>query len=369
MIHFLRGASAESLKGRVLLRLDFNTEDEWRLKSALPTIRFLLRYAEKIVIVSHKGRPIGFDKKFSLRASAKFLEKLLKRKIIFFPHFRFEKIKKTIAASPRGSIFLLENLRFLKGEWKNDLKFAKKLASLADYYVNEAFAVCHRANASVSAITRFLKSYAGLELENELKNLSKVMKNPQKPLTIVLGGAKAEDRLGIVKFLKNKVDWFLLGGAPANTLFLAEGIDIKDSVALRRHPEKVRPFLKYPNIVLPIDFVFSGRKILDASPKTVQVFKEKISQAKTIVWNGPFGVIEKKRFEKGTLEIGKAIARNRRAFSVAGGGETVMFLKKYGLDKKFSFISTGGGAMLDFLSGRKLPGIAALERRGGKKSK
>ena len=362
MIHFLRGTRANSLKGRALLRLDFNTEDEWRLKSALPTVRFLLKYAEKIVIVSHKGRPIGFEKKFSLKASAKFLEKLLKRKIIFFPHFRFEEMKIEIAASPRGSIFVLENLRFLKGEEKNDLKFAKKLASLADYCVNEAFAVSHRANASVSAITRFLKSYAGLELENELKNLSKVMKNPKKPLVIILGGAKAEDKLSIVKFLKNKADWFLLGGAPANTIFLAKGMDIKDSVALRGHMEKVRPFLKYPNIVLPVDFVFSGRKILDASPKTIQLFKEKISEARTIIWNGPFGVIEKSRFQKGTLEIAKAIAKNRRAFTLTGGGETVMFLKKYGLDKKFSFVSTGGGAMLDFLAGKKLPGIEALKR-------
>lgn len=181
MTHFLRRANANSLKGRALLRLDFNTEDEWRLESALPTIRFLLRYADKIVIVSHKGRPRGFDRKLSLKASAKFLEKLLKRKITFFPHFRFKEIRETIAASPRGSIFLLENLRFLKGEEKNDLKFSKKLSSLADYYVNEAFAVCHRANASVSAITRFFKSYAGLGLEKELENLSRVRKNPKKP--------------------------------------------------------------------------------------------------------------------------------------------------------------------------------------------
>lgn len=361
MIHFLSGASANSLKGRVLLRLDFNTEGEWRLKSALPTVRFLLKYAEKIVIVSHKGRPIGFEKKLSLKTSAKFLEKLLKRKIIFFPHFRFEEIKKTIAASPRGSIFVLENLRFLKGEEKNDLKFAKKLASLADYYVNEAFAVSHRANASVSAITDFLNSYAGLELENELKNLSKVMKNPKKPLVIVLGGAKAEDKLGIVKFLKNKADWFLLGGAPGNTLLKLKGIDIKDSVADRQNSSRFRPFLRYSNIILPVDFVFFGRKILDVGDKTSRVFSAKITEAKTIIWNGPFGVIEKSRFQKGTLEMAKAIARNRRAFSVAGGGETVMFLKNYGLDKKFSFVSTGGGAMLDFLAGKKLPGIEALK--------
>lgn len=368
MIKYVRGTSPKALAGTALLRLDFNTEDDWRMRAVLPTIKLLLKTSARVVIVSHRGRPVGFDKKLSLKSDAPKLSKLLGgRKVMFVSHFRFAEIKKTVAAAPRSSIFLLDNLRFLPGEEKNDPKLAKALASLADFYVNDAFAVSHRANASVVAITKFLPSYAGVEMENEIKSLSKAVLRPQHPVVLVLGGAKASDKLGVITYFKNKADWFLLGGGPANTILWLGGMDVKRSV--KDSDPKELSLLKriatYKSIILPQDFVWSAAgssaAILDLGPKTVLAFIKKIATARTIIWSGPLGLIEKKKYTKASIAVARAIGRNRRAFSVSGGGETVMFLKQYHLDKKFSFISTGGGAMVDFLAGKKLPGIEALK--------
>jgi len=373
MINYLKKANPARLRGTALLRLDFNTEDDWRMRAVLPTIKFLLKHADKVVIVSHKGRPAGFEKKLSMKKNAAHLSRLLAAerlsggRVRFVGHFRFADIKKEVAAAPRRSIFLLENLRFLPGEEKNDPDLARRLASLADFYVNDAFAVCHRANASVVAITKFLPSYAGFELESEITSLSRAMVKPKRPFVLILGGAKASDKLGVIKFFEKKADWFLLGGGPANTILQIRGMDIKKSVH-DADPDSVRELKKLvasqhtaQRIVVPSDFVWEGDLILDLGPKSIAAFSKKITAARTILWSGPLGLIEKKRYAKGSILVAKAIAKNRRAFSVAGGGETVMFLKKYGLDKKFSFISTGGGAMVDFLAGEKLPGIAALQ--------
>lgn len=362
---FLSKIPKKKLRGVVLLRLDFNTEDDWRMKAALPTIKFLLMHGSKIVIVSHKGRPKGIDRKLSLENGGEELEKLLKRKVYFFPNFNFAGIKQTINSAPKKSILLLENLRFLNGEESDSKDLARELASLADYYVNDAFAVSHRANASVRAITRFLPSYGGLLLEKEVANLSRAIKNPKKPLVVVLGGGKASDKLGLLKNFKNKASKILLGGAPANTLLMFKGVDIKKSVADRdaHDLKKIKPLLRYNNLVLPKDFIFNNNRILDIGKRTAEVFAREIEKARTIIWNGPLGLFEKKPYGVGTLAVARAIAKNRKAFSLAGGGETVMFLKKHSLDKKFSFISTGGGAMLEFLAGKKLPGIKALERK------
>ena len=362
MIHLLRTANIKLLKGVALLRLDLNTEGSWRLEAALPTVQFLLHVADRILIVSHKGRPKSFEKNLSLAPQAKMLERFLRHRVVFISHFRFGEIGKIIKSSPRGSVFLLENLRFMKGEEANDSAFARNLASLGDYYVNEAFAVSNRANASVVAITRFLRSYAGLGLEKEIENLSLVMTSPKQPLVVVLGGAKAGDKLGILKFFRKRAKWLLLGGGPANTLLAIKGVNIKDSIAERKHLSDFKPLLSYRNLIIPVDFVFSVRKILDVGPKTAKMFKDKIAKARTIIWNGPLGLIEKPKFVEGTLTVVRAIVKNRHAFSLTGGGETVTFLKKYKLDKKFSFVSTGGGAMLEFLAGKKLPGIEALKR-------
>lgn len=363
MIKYLSAANPKAFAGTALLRLDFNTEDDWRMRAVLPTVKFLSKTSGRIVIISHRGRPAGFDKKLSLRGDAAKLSKLLGgKKVTFIEHFRFAEIKREVAAAPRGSIFLLDNLRFLPGEEKNDPVLAKKLASLADFYVNDAFAVSHRANASVVAITKFLPGYAGIELEHEIKSLGKAIIKPKHPVVLVLGGAKASDKLGVIAYFKNKADWFLLGGGGANTILWLNGMDVKKSV--KDSDPKELPALKkiarYKSIVLPSDFVWGDSRMLDIGPKTIRVFNKHIAAARTVIWSGPLGLIEKKRYAKGSVAIARAIGRNRRAFSVSGGGETVMFLKQYKLDKKFSFISTGGGAMVDFLAGKKLPGIEAL---------
>jgi 3-phosphoglycerate kinase len=361
---YLSKIKKSKLRGTAILRLDFNTEDEWRMEATIPTIKFLLRQCEKIVILSHRGRPQKSEKELSLRKDAINLQKLLKRKVIFIPHFRFAEIKNNISRSPKGSVFLMENLRFIKGEEKNDKKLGKILASLGDFYINDAFAVSHRDDASVVSITKFLPSFAGLELENELKHLSIVLKKPKKPIVIILGGGKAHDKLGVIKHFKNKAKYFLLGGAAANTILYLKGIDVKNSLIDKDKKDlaKLKNVLHYKNLILPIDWLSEQNKILDNGEKTNKLYASKIRQAKTIIWSGPMGVIEKKSFEKGTLAIAKAIIANKKAFSIAGGGETVMFLKKHQLDKKISFISTGGGAMMEFLAGEKLPGIEALKK-------
>ena len=272
-----------------------------------------------------------------------------------------------IEKAPTGSVFLLENLRFLPGEEKNDPKLAKALASLADFYVNDAFAVSHRADASISAITKFLPSYAGMELENEIKFLSHVMTKPRHPLVIILGGAKASDKLGVIAYFKKRADAFLLGGGPANTILEARGVDIKKSIedSDPKDAASVKKIAAYSTVVIPHDFVWGNSMILDLGPKTVRTFERKVAAAKTILWSGPIGMIDRKPYDRGSIKLARAIAKNKKVFSVAGGGETVMFLKKIHLDKKFSFISTGGGAMMDFLAGEKLPGLTALEQRRG----
>jgi phosphoglycerate kinase len=364
MVNYISGTSPRKIAGTALLRLDFNTKDDWRMRAVLPTIKLLLKTSGRIVIISHRGRPDGFDKRLSLRSDAAKLSKLLGgKKVTFIDHFHFADIKVQVAAAPRGSIFLLDNLRFLPGEETNDSKLAKQLASLADFYVNDAFAVSHRANASVVAVTKFLPSYAGIEMENEIKSLSKAILKPQHPVVLILGGTKASDKLGVIAYFKNKADWFLLGGGSANTILWLKGMDVKKSVKDSDSKELsvLKKIAGYKNVILPEDFVWGDSAILDVGPKTVSAFNKKIAAARTIIWSGPLGLIEKKKYAKASIAIARAIGRNRKAFSVSGGGETVMFLKHYKLDKKFSFISTGGGAMVDFLAGKKLPGIEALK--------
>jgi phosphoglycerate kinase len=364
MIKYIDKVKVSALAGTVLLRLDFNTTDNWRMQAVIPTIKFLLKTSGKIVIVSHRGRPEGFDKKLSLKKDAGQLSKMLGgKKVMFVDNFKFAEIKEQVAAAPKGSIFLLDNLRFSKGEEANSPELAKELASLADVYVNDAFAVSHRANASISAITKFLPHYAGLELEKEIASLSKAMLKPARPLVLVLGGAKASDKLGVINYFQKKADWFLLGGGPGNTILEMKGMDIKKSVK-DSDPESLKtlkPLTTSKKVILPIDFVWGKDSILDLGPQTAKEFIKKIENAGTIIWSGPLGLIEKKQYTKCSIAVAQAIGRNKKAFSVSGGGETVMFLKQYKLDKKFSFISTGGGAMIDFLAGKKLPGIEALK--------
>jgi len=373
---YLRAASKNKLKGRALVRLDFNTEDEWRMVAALPTVKLLEKSAQAVIIVSHRGRPENikvvdgvpqdFDQKLSLEKDAKALTRWLKKPVTFVPHFRFAEIKALAATAPRGSIFLIENLRFLPGEGKNDPVFAKELAALGDYYVNEAFAVCHRAAASVVAVTKYLPSYVGLGLEKEIENLGGVMKRPRRPFVLVVGGAKAEDKLGILHFFEKRADSMLLGGASANTILGLRGVNVAGSKfdADPKDHAMLARLAALKKVISPMDERRDGKGVvLDIGPRTEKFYADIIKKAGTILWSGPMGYFEKKAFAHGNLAIAKAITANRRAFSVTGGGETVMFLKKHKLDKKFSFISTGGGAMLEFLAGEKLPGIEALRKK------
>lgn len=350
------------LKGkRVLVRCDFNVPlsrsgvivDSFRIKQSIPTIRYLIKGKAKLILISHLGRPepcqnqgISNLKQYSLKAVAQRLEKLLNRRVRlaksairvkFLDDCVGAKIKKETEKIKPGEIIFLENLRFYKEEEENEENFAKELASLADIYINNAFSACHRAHASVVGVAKFLPSGAGFLLEKENRILKGIIENPKLPLVAVFGGR--EGNFKAIDKISEKADFILI-----NWLIEKE---IKEKNIKLRYPEK---------IIKPIDGL---KENLDIGEKTILLFKEKISRAKTIFWSGPLGQIEKSRFSKGTEEIAKTIAESR-AFSVAGGGETIGFINKLGLTSKFSYLSTGGNAMLAFLAGEELPGIKAL---------
>jgi 3-phosphoglycerate kinase len=375
---------------RVLVRVDFNVDldadgnvvDDFRIRAALTTIKYLLENGAKIILMSHLGDPKGVvNEDLSLYPVRRKLAELLGRPVIGVRDCVGLAAEEAVSKIQPGMVLLLENLRFHKEEKENNNEFAESLAMLGDVYVNDAFAVCHRNHASVSAITKFLPSYAGLLLEKEVGVLEKAMKNPDHPLVVIMGGAKISTKVKLIKNFLDKADHILLGGALANTVLCAQGLAVGDSVVEEEMVEAVKDFnLTDTKIHLPVDTVVSEDKsgkgkikiasvgntgprelILDIGPETVELFSKIISSAKMIVWNGPMGLFETDQFSRGTKEIIQAIAASN-AFSIAGGGETIVYLDKTGLAGKFSHISTGGGAMLDFLAGDKLPGIEALER-------
>lgn len=325
------------------MRVDFNVEnsnDSLRLEASLPTIKLLLKKRASVVILSHRGRPEGMNyearsknHELSLKEFVPFLKKNLKQSVTF--------LEDIPAALSHGKVFLMENLRFWPEEENNDLEFAKKLSKLGDFYVNDAFAVSHRENASVTQLPKFLPSYAGLLLEKEIVTLSKVMKNPEKPLVLILGGAKMEDKLPVIKNLLPKADKILLGSSILNSQYFT---------LLRRNKK----------VIKPEDYAGKKDGALDIGPETVKKYKEEIKKAKTIIWNGPVGKFEDKKYAAGSIAIAKAVVRSK-VFSIVGGGETTQLILELGLRKKIGFLSTGGGAMLEFLAGKKLPGIEALK--------
>lgn len=334
---------------RVLVRVDFDVAmdknnqitDGFRIAKSLPTIDYLIKNKAKVILMSHLGRPkAGLPKdrkKFGLEPVVKYIQKNYGLKIKFIDDCVGKSACQKINVLKNGEVALLENLRFYQGEEKNDLKFAKSLASLADIYVNDGFGASHRKHASYVGITKFIPSYAGLLLEKEVSILSKILKNPQKPAVAIIGGVKLETKLPLIKSLAEKYDYILIGGR----------------IGLKIKPDNKK-------IILPADY--RGKNKFDIGEKTIVIFKEIIKKAKTIVWNGPMGMFENKRFETGTKEIGIAIAKSK-AFKVAGGGDTIAALDKYKLFNKMDFVSTGGGAMLEFLGGDKLPGIEALKNK------
>jgi phosphoglycerate kinase len=379
----------------VLVRCDFNVpifkgkiEDDYRIRATIPTIKFLTRKGAKTVLLSHLDEPPPFFsqkkfepkeiKKYSLEPVAGRLSRLLEKKVKFVKNCLGEEVETEIKKLKRGEVLLLENLRFYEEEKSADEKFAKRLASLAQVYLNDAFGTCHRAHASVYLLPRYLPSGAGLLLEKETKILSQIFKKPRRPLVGIIGGIKIESKIKVIKNFLEKGDRLLFGGKMAEAILK---IKKGESLSLGKETEKeVRDIdLKNEKIILPQDFVVSfkgkkriaffdeikkGEEIEDIGPKTIEIFSQTIKKAKTIFWSGPLGKYEDKNFEKGTKEIGKTITKNRSAFKIAGGGDTDSALLKFGLRKKFDFISTGGGAMLSFLSGEKLPGLEALDYYG-----
>lgn len=347
--------SVKSWKGKgVLLRIDGNVPvvhgravdgSHGRLAQSVETIRYLAERGAEVIVMTHLGRPKP-GQRMSVAPIASRLRALLGKKM--FSHVR-----------------LLDNLRHNPGEEKNDLAFAKELAKLADVYVNDAFGVSHRAHASVSAIQKLLPSYAGLLLVREVEVLEAVRQKPSHPFVLVIGGAKLETKMGLLKKLGTKADAICLGGALANTFLAAMGVSMGDSLYEPKEiPVAKQLFKKFgKKMHLPMDFRLHGAAIEDLGPATIKAYTAIIKQARTIVWNGPFGRVEDKRFAVGTQKIAQAIAESRRATTIVGGGDTVPLLEKWGLAGQYTHVSTGGGAMLAFLAGEKLPGVTPLIKK------
>jgi len=383
------------LKGkRVFIRVDFNVPmdeknrvtDDTRILLSLPTIRFAREASGKVILASHLGRPKGKkDPKFSLAPVAERLSQLLGIKVALATDCIGEEVQKQIGGMREGEILLLENLRFHPEEEKNEEGFSKALASLCDVYVNDAFGTAHRAHASTEGMTRFVKIVAaGFLMMREVESLEKALVSPQKPFVAILGGAKVSDKIGVIQNLLDRVTTLLIGGGMAYTFLKAEGFQIGKSLVeedqiefslnlLEKAKGKIKFFLPSDHIaaermdvqakreIVKNDKIPSSWVCLDIGPETVKTFSEEIKSAKTIVWNGPMGVFEMEPFSQGTFAIAKAIA-NSSAFSIVGGGDSVAAVNKAGVADRISHISTGGGASLEFLEGKKLPGIEALRR-------
>ncbi len=315
--------------------------DDFRIRQALRTINYLIEQTAKVILMSHLGRPEGrVVENLRLSPIQDKLTEYLELSVVKAEDCVGSEIEKRTFKMQKGEILLLENLRFHREEEENDENFAKELSKLGDIYINDAFGASHRAHASIVGIPKYLPAGAGFLLEEEIKILTNLIENPQKPLVAIVGGAKGEDKAGLFKKISEVADFILIGGL------------------IKREIENKNIKLKYPQKVLgPIDEI-EGK---DVGQKTIDLFKEKINKAKTVFWNGPLGMIEKEEFSKGTKELAEAIVKSS-AFSIIGGGETVEFINKLGLTEKIGHVSTGGGAMLEFLSGNKLPGLEALEK-------
>jgi 3-phosphoglycerate kinase len=375
---------------KIFLRVDYNVPlkkgkilDDSRIKASLETINYLLNYPDTIFIASHLGRPQGKkNAEFSLSPIADHLAKLLNREVKFLDDCVGEKILKAKREAKVGEIYLLENLRFYEEEEKNDLNFAQELAKEIDVYVNDAFSACHRAHASIVGITQFIKEKgAGFQLLKEVENLRRVFEQPQKPVVLIIGGAKISDKLGVIKNLLPKVDKVLLGGGVVFTIFKALNYEIGKSLYEETFLKEGAALAKEEKIVLPFDVLIASeisenahyyntpvtemRKDyygVDIGKETIAHYVKIISEAKTIIFCGPLGIFEIEPFACGTREIIKAIAlaTEKGAFSLAGGGDTVSAINKFNLADKFSFLSMAGGATLEFLEGKELPGLKAL---------
>lgn len=378
---------------KVLVRVDFNVPlndkgeitDDTRITASLPTIQYLLEQKAAVILMAHLGRPKGQVKpELSLAPVAKHLGKLLGKKILFAPDCVGEAAQAAASKLKPGHILLLENLRFHKEEEKNDMEFAEKLASLADLYVNDGFGVSHRAHASVEGVTHFLPAAAGFLLEKEIQYVGQAVTNPLHPFVAIIGGAKVSDKIGVISNLLDKVDTLLIGGGMANTFLAAQGYKMGKSLVEEDKLDLAKELLAKAkknkvNMLLPTDLVMAAEfapdaehvtekvknlnqayMALDIGAETSKAYAEALADAKMIVWNGPMGVFEMDAFCKGTEAVAKAVAKSR-ATSIVGGGDSVAAIEKLGLAKRITHISTGGGASLEYLEGKVLPGVAALD--------
>ena len=378
---------------KVLVRVDFNVPlndkgeitDDTRITASLPTIQYLLEQKAAVILMAHLGRPKGQVKpELSLAPVAKHLGKLLGKKILFAPDCVGEAAKAAASKLKAGHILLLENLRFHKEEEKNDMEFAEQLASLADLYVNDGFGVSHRAHASVEGVTHFLPAAAGFLLEKEIQYVGQAITNPLHPFVAIIGGAKVSDKIGVISNLLDKVDTLLIGGGMANTFLAAQGHKMGKSLVEEDKLELAKELLAKAKknkvkLLLPTDLVMAAAfapdaahvtegvkhlnqeyMALDIGSETSKAYAEALAEAKMIVWNGPMGVFEMDAFCKGTEAVAKAVAKSR-AVSIVGGGDSVAAIEKLGLAKRITHISTGGGASLEYLEGKVLPGVAALD--------
>lgn len=392
----IRDIPEGELRGkRVLVRVDFNVPldenrnitDDTRIVESLPTIRYLVERGARVILVSHLGRPKGKpEDKLRMDPIAKRLEELLGRKVVKVNDCIGEAVKQAVVQLKDGDVLLLENIRFYPEEEANDERFARALAELADIYVNDAFGAAHRAHASTAGVAKFLPAYAGFLMEKELDALGEKLNNPVRPFLAILGGAKISSKIGVLRKLLEKVDVLLVGGGMSYTFIKAMGYEVGTSLLEESMIEEARQILetaraKGVRFELPVDFVVAPEgkegvptqvvdwdKIpkdmggFDIGPKTVEKFGQYIQEAKTIFWNGPLGLFEVDLFARGTVEIAKKVAESaeKGAIVVVGGGDTVAAIKKAGVEKSITHISTGGGASLEFVEGRPLPGVEVL---------
>lgn len=381
---------------RALVRVDFNVPrdkatgeitDDVRMRAALPTIEYLIDHDAKVILMSHLGRPKGkVVEELRLNKVAEHLSELLGKPVTKLDECVGPEVEQAVANMKNGDVLLLENIRFHPEEEKNDVHFAKKLAALGDIFVNDAFGTAHRAHCSTAGIGTYLPSVSGFLMKKELAGLGAALMNPEKPFVAIIGGAKISDKIGVVSYLIGKADTIIIGGGMANTFLAAQGYDMKASLVEPESIEVAKETLAQAanagtDLLLPVDVTIAaafdapetaktvdvdaiddGWMALDIGPKTVALAEEKISTAKTVIWNGPMGVFEQDAFAVGTNALAKAVALSD-AYSVVGGGDSVAAVKKSGMADKINHISTGGGASLEFMEGRLLPGLSVLEER------
>ena len=381
---------------KVLVRCDFNVpfdeegkiSDNRRIVAALPTIQYLLENNCKVILCSHLGRPKGeFKKEFSLAPVAEELSRLLERKVKLAEDVIGNSAQELTENMKNGEIVLLENVRFEAGEEKNDEELSKKFASMAEIYVNDAFGTAHRAHSSTTGVASYLPSVSGFLIEKELEFLGKALEEPKRPFVAILGGKKVSDKIGVIDSLLEKVDTLIIGGGMAYTFFKSMGYEVGNSICELDKLDLAKDLMKKAKeknvkLVLPVDNVIAdefspdantkivdsdkipeGWEGLDIGPKTVELFKEELKNAKTVIWNGPLGLFEYEKFANGTNGIANVLANLEDCITIIGGGDSAAAVEKIGLADKMTHISTGGGASLEFLEGKKLPGIEALNDR------